>query len=61
MFIGHYIQNIFHLLNFIDRQNMSFENKYQYAKIVRAQLTNTELLILFYNTISCIENGNLLK
>lgn len=55
MFIGHYIQNIFHLLNFIDRQNMSFENKYQYAKIVRAQLTNTELLILFYNTISRIK------
>lgn len=55
IFIGHYIQNIFHLLSFIDRQNLSFENKYQYAKIVRAQLTNTELLILFYNTVSRIE------
>nr|WP_263327009.1 putative phage abortive infection protein [Neobacillus sp. Marseille-Q6967] len=61
MFIGHYIQNIFHLLNFIDRQNMSFENKYQYAKIVRAQFTNTELLILFYNTISRIEKRKFIE
>lgn len=51
--IGHYFRNLYHIIKFIDKNNViSEEDKKYYASIVRAQLSTYELLLIFYNSIS---------
>ncbi len=45
--IGHYFRNLYRIFVFIDESDI--EDKNFYAKIIRAQLSDHELLILFYN------------
>ncbi len=45
--LGHYFRNLYRIYVFID--NSDVEDKEFYAKILRAQLSNYELVILFYN------------
>ena len=47
---GHYFRNLYHVVAFIERSDLPGENKVQYAKIVRAQLTTAELVLLFANS-----------
>lgn len=52
---GHYFRNVYRIIKLVDITNMSFEKKYYYTSIIRAQLSDYELLWLFYNCLS--ENG----
>jgi len=44
--IGHYFRHLYHILKFIDSQDVE---KQDYANLVRAQLSGEELVLLFYN------------
>ncbi|MFD2556042.1 putative phage abortive infection protein [Sphingobacterium tabacisoli] len=59
---GHYFRNLYRIIKFIDNtifnpntiENYQFQ--YQYTSMVRAQLSDYELVWIFYNCLS--ENGN---
>jgi hypothetical protein len=60
--LGHYFRNLYRIIKFVDEynfgisdQNLEFKTKYSYIAIVRAQLSMSELCLIFYNGIS--ENG----
>jgi len=53
--LGHYFRHLYYTIKFIDSQKESFldeEEKYEYAKTVRAQLSDYEQLLLFYDICS---------
>lgn len=51
--LGHYYRNLFGAVKYIDsKDNLDFDEKYQYIKLLRAQLSNQEQLLLFMNVIS---------
>jgi len=51
--LGHYYRHLFQTANYIIEQNMlTFEERYGYVKTLRAQLTNFEQLLLYYNSVS---------
>lgn len=52
--LGHYFRTLYNLVKFIKHSNV--DNKPFYTNLVRAQLSNQELTILFYNCIT--ENGS---
>ena len=49
---GHYFRNLYHVFAFIDRSELSSAEKLQYAKIVRAQLSTAEVVLLFANALT---------
>lgn len=51
--VGHYFRNLYNIIKFVDRN--AVKDKKLYTNLVRAQLSSSELLLLFYNGIS--ENG----
>lgn len=48
--LGHYFRNLYHLFKFV--HNADVENKKQYTSLIRAQLSNPELFLLYYNGMS---------
>jgi hypothetical protein len=56
--LGHYYRNLYRIFKIIDEatfdenKNNDFKLKYQYASIVRSQLSDYEIYFLFYNGIS---------
>lgn len=53
--LGHYYRHLFQTVNYINEQKeniIDYHQKYNYVKILRAQLSNYEQALLFYNTIS---------
>ncbi len=48
--IGHYFRNIYQILKLIDKSDI--ENKKFYTNILRAQLSNDELLLIFLNGVT---------
>ena len=48
--LGHYFRNIYRILKFIDESDIP--NKTEYSGILRAQLSNPELALLFYNGLT---------
>ncbi|NWF89929.1 MAG: putative phage abortive infection protein [Ignavibacteriaceae bacterium] len=53
--MGHYFRHIFQTIKFIDGYSvnvLSQKDKYDYAKNLRAQLSNYEQLLLYYNSLS---------
>ncbi|HZF69654.1 putative phage abortive infection protein [Sulfuricurvum sp.] len=48
--LGHYFRNLYNIFKFI--KNSDIEDKKTYSNLVRAQLSDYELSILFYNCIS---------
>lgn len=51
--LGHYFRHLFQTFTFINEQkNLSPEEKYFYAKTLRAQLSTAEQSLLFVNSIS---------
>ena len=48
--LGHYFRNLYHLFKFVNNSKVS--NKQQYTSLIRAQLSNPELFLLYYNGIS---------
>lgn len=55
--IGHYYRHLFQTVKYVDSQDeklFSHENKYNYLKILRAQLSNFEQVLFYYNSISVL-------
>lgn len=50
--LGHYFRNLYHIIRFVDESQVSVAERKRYMKILRAQLSSTELLLLFYNGLS---------
>jgi len=47
--VGHYFRNLYHIIKLFDENPI--ENKSTYKRIIRAQLNNYELTVLFYNCL----------
>lgn len=47
--LGHYFRHLYHIVRFAERSSLSDAEKVEFIKILRAQLTNYELLLLAYN------------
>ncbi|NSL55903.1 putative phage abortive infection protein [Uliginosibacterium aquaticum] len=55
-YLGHYFRNLYHIFKTIDESEaFSREEKYKYAKIVRAQMSHLELKLLYLNC--CLDDG----
>lgn len=55
-YFSHYFRNLYHILKFIkDSDLISEDEKKCYSKFVRSQLSDVELVCIFYNSISKIE------
>jgi hypothetical protein len=67
--LGHYFRNLYHIIRMIDEsedlikydesetidQIKSFQERKKYIRIIRAQLSSSELVLLLYNSLT--ENG----
>ena len=53
-FLGHYCRYLYNIFQFIDNPNVQIDvsSREFYSKQVRAQLSNTELAVLYYNCVS---------
>jgi hypothetical protein len=49
--IGHYFRNLYHIFKFIYKYDLKIYKR-RYTNIVRAQLSTSELALLFYNGLS---------
>lgn len=47
--LGSYFRSLYRVIKYIDESSFSDNEKYQYTSFVRAQLTDIELIWLFYN------------
>jgi len=53
--LGHYYRHLYQSVKYIDGQkNLSYSEKYEYLKTLRAQLSTPEQYLLFFNTISSL-------
>ncbi len=50
--LGHIFRLVYHILRFIEDSTVDQEEKHSYANILRAHLSNPELVLLFYNCLS---------
>jgi hypothetical protein len=50
--LGHYFRNLYHIVSYADKQPFSYRFRYIHIKILRAQLSNYEILLLAYNGLS---------
>jgi len=52
--LGHYFRNLYHIVKFIDddKSLKTFELKYKYAKILRAQLSAPEINLIAWNGLT---------
>lgn len=52
-YLGHYYRHLFHTVKFIvNKRFLTYEIKLNYLRILRAQLSNYEQIMLFYNWLS---------
>lgn len=58
--LGHYFRFLYNVFKFISESELDAKYKRKYANLVRAQLSNYELLMLFYNCMST-HGGNFEK
>lgn len=54
--LGHYFRYLYNVFQFIDSADIKEQKKLFYGKLVRAQLSNHELSILYYNCLSQLGN-----
>lgn len=53
---AHYFRNLYNILKFIDEAaHISDDERCRYAKFIRSQLSEAELIVLFYNSIAEIK------
>lgn len=54
----HYFRHLYHIFKYIDTSDLiEDKERYEYASIVRSQLSNYELVILFYNCLAQKDSG----
>lgn len=52
---GNYFRQLYQLVSYVNNQDwLTYDDKYGYVKMLRAQLSNQEELLLFYNSLSDI-------
>ena len=47
--LGHYFRNLYHIIKFVDGSRRTDAEKKQYTSFVRAQLSENETVVLFFN------------
>ncbi|AYB30974.1 putative phage abortive infection protein [Chryseolinea soli] len=47
--LSHYFRNLYHIVRFAERSSLSNSKKLEFIKILRAQLSNYEILLIAYN------------
>jgi hypothetical protein len=52
--LGHYFLNLYHIIKFVDKSDLEDKDKKFYTVIIRAQLSEYELALLFY-TCFCLD------
>jgi hypothetical protein len=52
--VGHYFRNLYHLLKFVAESKIPDGDKRRYTSLVRAQLSQYELALLFYDGLTPI-------
>jgi len=52
MELGHYFRILYNIVKYVDKSEI--ENKKFYTNILRAQMSNQELLLLFYNSLTSL-------
>lgn len=51
--LGHYYRHLYQTIKYVNgNKNMNFNEKYNYVKILRAQLSTYEQMVLFLNSLS---------
>lgn len=59
-FFDHYFRHLYRIFKYINESNLIEDTeRYNYAAIVRAQLSEYELLMLFYNALNVEDDGAL--
>lgn len=58
--IGHYFRYLYQILKFVDNSKLSLDERITYSNILRAQMSNHELVLLFVNC-QCYERSNKFK
>lgn len=53
--LSHYFRNLYHIFKYIDDASIDAVEKNRYARIVRAQLSDDELLSIFYNCVAIMD------
>lgn len=51
-FLSSYFRNLFHTVKYITTQNISYNNKMNLMRMLRAQMSNQEQALLFYNWLA---------
>ena len=59
--LGHYFRNVYRIIKFVDESDLSEEDRQNYIKILRAQLSNHELVMLLYNSAYYSKGKNFKK
>lgn len=57
--LGHYFRNLYRIIKWIDESTLDFNEKKNYLGILRAQLSSSELVLIFYNNST--KNGENFK
>lgn len=47
--LGHYFRTIYNIVRYVDESRLGKDQKYFYVRLLRAQLSRSELAFLFYN------------
>jgi Putative phage abortive infection protein len=50
--LGHYFRTLYHVILYVDRAELEDAEKRNYIRLVRAQLSQHQLLMLFYNGLT---------
>jgi hypothetical protein len=51
--LGHYFRHLYQLIKFVDSSEiLTFEEKYDYVRIIRAQLSVYEQILIYYNSFA---------
>lgn len=56
--LGHYFRHLYQIVTYVDNNDsLSFQQKYEYIKILRAQLSTYEQTLIFFNSIGDLGRG----
>lgn len=55
--LGHYYRHLYQTVKFVEKSQLSYEEKYGYIKMLRAQLSAQEVSLLFFHSLSALGYG----
>lgn len=57
--VDHYFRHLYHILKFVDESDVDEKHKYKCTRLLRAQLSADELLLLFYSSLHPVGDKSL--